>query len=140
EMPAHGVDLLGDGPGRARLGALEEHVLDEVRHPALRVRFVAGSARQPDAEAHGPHVRHRLGDEPDAVGQGVVDDHGWWVGPCGRRARGPETNMIPAPGTDDPGRIRPALPYTVFMGSSAPAAVGTDIAELELDELDRKST
>ncbi len=43
--------------------------------------------------------------------------------------------MIPAPGTDDPGRIRPALPYTVFMGSSAPAAVGTDIAELELDEL-----
>jgi 23S rRNA (adenine2503-C2)-methyltransferase len=42
--------------------------------------------------------------------------------------------MIPAPGGR--GRDAPAaLPYTVVMGSPAPAAVRTDIAELELDEL-----
>ena len=75
ELAADRVDRLRDVLGRSRRGALEEHVLDEVRDAAVFVGLVPRAARQPDADAHRPHVRHRLGDEPKAVIENVANDH-----------------------------------------------------------------
>ena len=60
----------------ARRRALEEHVLDEVRDAAALGGLVPRPARQPDADADGAHVRHRLGEETKAVVENVSDDHG----------------------------------------------------------------
>ena len=62
---------------RARRGALEEHVLDEVRDAAALVALVPRPAHQPDADAHRPHVRHRLGDETKTVIQDLACDHAY---------------------------------------------------------------
>ena len=78
EVAADRVDLLGDVLGRAVLGALEEHVLDEVGDAAAGVALVAGSAGQPDADRHAPHVRHRLGDEAEAGRMELAANHGNW--------------------------------------------------------------
>ena len=75
ELPANRVDLLGDllrGPIRR---ALEEHVLDEMRDAALGVALVPRPAHQPHADRHRPHVRHRLGHEPQAGRQRFGYDH-----------------------------------------------------------------
>jgi hypothetical protein len=50
-------------------------VLDEVRDAALRRCFVAGSAHQPDTDADGPNVRHRLGNETKTGIQDLASDH-----------------------------------------------------------------
>ena len=60
---------------RSRRRALEEHVLDEVRDAAFGVGLVARPARQPDADRHRTHVRHRLGDQPQSRRQRLGDDH-----------------------------------------------------------------
>ena len=75
ELAADRVDFLRDVFGAARVGALEEHVLDEVRDAALRLRFVPRAARQPDADAHRADVRHRLGDETKTRVQNLACDH-----------------------------------------------------------------
>ena len=65
---------------RAGRGALEEHVLDEVRDAAARLGLVARAARQPHADRHRADVRHRLGDEPQTVVEDFADDHALWSG------------------------------------------------------------
>ena len=74
ELAANRVDRLRDILGRSRVGALEEHVLDEVRNPAERVGFVARPPRQPHANRHGPNLRHRLGDETETGIQHFADN------------------------------------------------------------------
>ena len=75
ELPADRVDLLRDVLGAPRLGSLEQHVLDEVRHAALRLRLVPGPARQPDADADRADVGHRLGEQANPVAKHLADDH-----------------------------------------------------------------
>ena len=59
----------------ARVGALEQHVLDEMRDAAALVALVPRPAHQPDADRHRPHMRHRLGDEAQTVVQNLANDH-----------------------------------------------------------------
>ena len=87
ELAADRVDRLRDVLGRARVGALEEHVLDEVRDAALRVGLVPRAAHQPDADRHRPDVRHRLGDETKTGIEDLADDHGRWVIAAARLTR-----------------------------------------------------
>ena len=68
ELAADRIDRLRNHLRRPRRRALEQHVLDEMRDAAFGIGLVARSARQPDADRHRPHVRHRLGDEPQADG------------------------------------------------------------------------
>ena len=75
QLTADRVDRLGDVLCRSGIGALEEHVLDEVGDPALRVALVTRSTRQPDADRHGTHLRHRLGDEAKTGIQHLADNH-----------------------------------------------------------------
>ena len=74
ELPADRVDRLRDVLGRSGAGALEEHVLDEVRDAAALGRFVARAARQPDADADRADLRHPLGEKAEAVIENVSDD------------------------------------------------------------------
>ena len=78
ELAANRIDRLRDVFGRPRIGALEEHVLDEMRDAGLRIGLVARPARQPHADGDGPHVRHRLGDEPKAGIENLADHHRAW--------------------------------------------------------------
>ena len=75
ELAANRVDRLRDDLRRARVGALEQHVLDEVRDAALGIRLVARAAREPHADRHRSHVRHRFGDQPQPGRQRLSDDH-----------------------------------------------------------------
>jgi len=50
-------------------------VLDEVRDAGTFVRFVARPAREPDTNADGADVRHRLGNETKTVVQDLADNH-----------------------------------------------------------------
>ena len=74
ELAADRVDRLRDVLGGARRGALEEHVLDEVRDAAALGGFVARAARQPDADADRADLRHPLGEKPKTVVEHVSDD------------------------------------------------------------------
>ena len=75
ELSADRVDRLRDVFGRPGVGAFEEHVLDEMRDAALRVRLVPRPARQPHADRHRADLRHRLGDEPETIVEHLADDH-----------------------------------------------------------------
>jgi hypothetical protein len=52
ELPANRVHFLGDAFGGPPIGALEQHVLDEVRDAGVCGGFVARPSRQPHADAH----------------------------------------------------------------------------------------
>ena len=75
ELAADRVDRLRDVLGGARVRALEEHVLDEMRDAAERIGLVPRAARQPHADRHGPNLRHRLGDEAQTCLQHLADHH-----------------------------------------------------------------
>ena len=75
ELAADRVNRLRDVFGGARVGPLEEHVLDEVRDAAALVALVPRPPHQPHADRHRPHMRHRLGDEAEAVVEHFADDH-----------------------------------------------------------------
>jgi hypothetical protein len=77
-----GVELTTDRIDRLRyllrgpaLRALEEHVLDEVRHARLGVRLVARATLEPDAHADRTDMRHRLGEQPQPRRQGLSVRH-----------------------------------------------------------------
>src|SRR5579863_2672524 len=53
--------------GRALLGALEHHVLDEMRDPALVHRFFTRAGSDPDAYGNAAYPRHTLGNDPHSV-------------------------------------------------------------------------
>ena len=48
-MPTDGFNFFGDGAGRATLGALKNHVLQQVRDAVDFRRFVAGPGLDPGA-------------------------------------------------------------------------------------------
>ena len=76
-LPTDRVDRLGNVLGASSGSALEEHVLDEMRDPALLDRLVARTAGEPDTDAYGSHVRHPLGEETKAVGKHVAGNRRW---------------------------------------------------------------
>ena len=67
ELAANRIDRLGDIFRRPRGGALEQHVLDEMRDAALVGAFVPRAARQPDADADRAHLSHALGENTKPV-------------------------------------------------------------------------
>ena len=73
-LAADRVDGLGDILGAAGRGALEEHVLDEVRDAALLLRLMTRPPREPHADADGAHVWHPLREETQAIREDVADD------------------------------------------------------------------
>src|SRR5215467_11921227 len=75
-LSGEGIEIASDGIDRARdifrrtmRGPLKEHVLDEMRNPILFRGFTAGAGTDPDSHGNGPHMRHGLGDDTDAVRQ-----------------------------------------------------------------------
>ncbi len=79
EHPAQRVHRLRDLLGRAPLGALEHHVLDEVRDPVAFRRFAARTCAYPNAHRHGTHVRHPFGHHDEAVRQLRAFDIAYWL-------------------------------------------------------------
>jgi len=75
EVPAKLIDLLRDVLGGTEPGALEDHVLHEMRDAAVLDWLVARTPGEPDAYAHRPDVVHGLGDETDPVVEDLADDH-----------------------------------------------------------------
>ncbi len=67
EVAADGVHRARDVFGGAMGGALEEHVLDEVRDAVLLGRFLAGPGVDPHAHRDRAHVGHGFGNHADAV-------------------------------------------------------------------------
>src|SRR4029078_8924639 len=57
---AGGFDLFRNGLGRAPLGSLEGHVLEEMGYAVLVRQFVAGTGLYPDAERHRLEMRHAM--------------------------------------------------------------------------------
>ena len=74
ELAADRIDRLRDVLRGSAGRALEEHVLDEVRDAAALGRFVARSARQPDADADRTDLRHPLSEKTKTVTENVSDD------------------------------------------------------------------
>ena len=70
EVAADGVDFAGELLGGAGGGALEDHVLEEVGDAVDGERLVARAGVDPDAHGDGAEVRHLLGEDEEAVGQG----------------------------------------------------------------------
>src|SRR5437588_2425329 len=111
-LAAHRLHRLRDLPSRALLSALEQQVLEEVRHTPELETFVAGSDVDPEAERYRAHIRHPLGDETDAVGQrGSLDG----VGVCDhsvtyRRPGPPRRPLRRGPPRSPPPRPPPRPP------------------------------
>ena len=68
EMAADRLDLLGDGAGAAPLGALERHVLEEMRDAVDLRRLVPRADIDPEAERDRVDRVDPVGDDPQAVG------------------------------------------------------------------------
>src|SRR3954453_11646543 len=64
----HAVEELGDLDRRMALRALEQQVLEEVRHARLGGRLVTRARAHPHAERDRAHGGHLLRDDPNAVG------------------------------------------------------------------------
>ena len=76
ELAADILDLLGDAEGGAPLGALEQHVLDEMRHAVDARGLVARADPDPAAERDRLHAGHRVGGDAQPVRQrGHADAH-----------------------------------------------------------------
>jgi len=74
EIATDGVDFAGEVLGGAGGGALEDHVLDEVRDAVGGGGLVAGAAVDPDTHGDGAEVGHALGEDQEAVGErGLAD-------------------------------------------------------------------
>ena len=66
-LTADRLDRLGDVAGAAPLGALEGHVLEEMRDAVLARLFVARAGADPEPERHAFEVRHVVRGDVDAV-------------------------------------------------------------------------
>src|SRR5262249_22007152 len=60
ERTAQGLELQGDLLGASPRGALEHHVLEEVRHAETFRRLMHGGRAHPGPKRHRPHSRHVL--------------------------------------------------------------------------------
>ena len=68
ELAPDSVDLAGDvAGGRTRVGALEEHVLGEMRDPVRLGRLVPGARSQHHEAGDRLRLRHRRGEHAEAV-------------------------------------------------------------------------
>ena len=77
ELAADRVDLAGDvARGRPPLGALEEHVLGEVRDPVRLGGLVARAGGEHHEARHRLRLRHRRGQQPEAVREGLAFEGG----------------------------------------------------------------
>ena len=70
QVTADRLDLLGDIVGRAALGALEGHVLEQMGDAVDFRRLVAGSDTDPGPQRHRFHGRHGIGGDSQPVVQG----------------------------------------------------------------------
>ena len=66
EVAADRLDLLGDLARGAPRGALERHVLEQMRDAVLVRLLVAAAGADPDAERGGLQMRHAVGDDRQA--------------------------------------------------------------------------
>ena len=73
-VAAQRLEALGDRARVAALGALEQHVLDEVGDAEPRARLVARAAAQPHAERQRVAVGHGLGEEREPRGQRALPE------------------------------------------------------------------
>ena len=81
DVAAHRLDLLGDLRRGAAFGALERHMLQEVRDAVLVRGLVAGAGGDVGAEGDGLHPVHAFGDDGQAGWQaGELDGIGHWRG------------------------------------------------------------
>ena len=78
ELAADGIHGLRDVFGGARVGALEQHMLDEMRDAAVLLRLVTRSAREPHAQADRAYVAHRFSHETNPVVECVANNHWKW--------------------------------------------------------------
>src|SRR2546425_1275013 len=62
-LPAHRVHLARDGLGRPRGGALEDQMLDQVRHPTAPLHLVTRTRLDPDSDGDRPNVGHPFCDD-----------------------------------------------------------------------------
>ena len=69
EIAADRLDLLGDLARGAPRGALERHVLEQMRNAVLVRPLVAAAGADPDAERGGLQMRHRIGHHDEAGGK-----------------------------------------------------------------------
>ena len=67
-LATDGVEFLGDLIGTALLGALEDHVFDEMGETVFPLGLIAGTDIDPHAHGDGVHVGHPFGQDFDAVG------------------------------------------------------------------------
>ena len=74
EVAADGVDLAGELLGVAGGGSFEYHVLNEVGDAVEGGGFVAGAGGDPGAHGDAADVRHGLGENEEAVGEGGAAD------------------------------------------------------------------
>ena len=74
EIAADGVDFAGDALGGARLGPLEDHVLDEMGDAVQLGDFVARTGAHPDAHGDGADVLHALGEDDETAGEDSTAD------------------------------------------------------------------
>src|SRR3546814_7509535 len=76
DLPADRLDLLGDGLRAAPLGALEHHVLEQMRYAVQLRRLVARAGADPGAEGDGGDARHGIrGDRESGRPPGYLDAH-----------------------------------------------------------------
>ena len=76
ELAAHRLDLLGDGLGAATLGALEGHMLEEMRDAVLGGAFAAAAGPDPNPERDGLDVAPLMAHYGEAIGEtGELDAH-----------------------------------------------------------------
>ena len=69
EVAADVFDFLGDGLGVAALGALERHMLQEMRDAVDVGVLVPRADLDPGAQRHGLDLVHRIGNDAQAVGE-----------------------------------------------------------------------
>src|SRR5688572_28972300 len=60
EISASGIDLFRNLLGGPVCGALEQHVLNEMRDAVFRHLFTAGACADPESDARGANMRHRF--------------------------------------------------------------------------------
>ena len=65
DLAADRLDLLGDVDGRAGIGTLEGHVLEEMRQAVLAFALGTRAGADPDAERRAFEMRHFVGDDAE---------------------------------------------------------------------------
>ena len=73
-LTADRLDLLGDHLGRAAPGALEQHMLQQMRDTVFGLGLVARAAAGPNAHRGAFDLGHRIGGDAQAIRQGGDPD------------------------------------------------------------------